>query len=68
MDPRTYKKAPHGALIKNFPVAPITTTRGCPFECTFCASPKLWGRTLRYRSPQNVVEEIEYLVKNFDVK
>lgn len=68
MDPRKYKKAPHGALIKNFPVAPITTTRGCPYNCKFCASPKIWKRTIRYRSPDNVIEEIKYLINNFGVK
>ncbi len=68
MDPRRYKKAPHGGFVKRFPVAPITSTRGCPFECTFCASPELWGRRIRYRSPKNVVDEIEYLVKEFGVR
>lgn len=68
MDPRTYQKAPHGALIKNFPVAPIVSTRGCPYICKFCASPIFWGRSFRSRSPKKVVEEIEYLVKNFGVK
>lgn len=68
MDPRKYKKAPHGALIKNYPVAPITTTRGCPFNCKFCASPRLWNRTIRFRSPENVIKEIKYLVKNFGVR
>jgi len=68
MDPRTYKHAPHGGLIKNFPVAPMTSTRGCPFDCSFCASPTLWGRRIRFRSPGNVVDEIEYLVRDFGVK
>jgi radical SAM superfamily enzyme YgiQ (UPF0313 family) len=68
MDPRTYQKAPHGALIKNFPVAPIITTRGCPYACKFCASPGFWKQKLRFRSPENVINEIEYLVKNFGVK
>lgn len=68
IDPRIYKKAPHGGLVKSFPVAPLTSTRGCPFECTFCASPVLWNRTIRYRSPENVVDEIEYLVKEFNVR
>ena len=68
MDPRSYKHAPHGGLIKSFPVAPITTTRGCPFDCSFCASPMLWGRRIRFRSPGNVVDEIEYLVNDFGVR
>ncbi|MBI1911587.1 MAG: radical SAM protein [Deltaproteobacteria bacterium] len=68
MQPRTYKKAPHGGFVKKFPVAPITSTRGCPYECTFCASPEIWGRRIRYRSPKNVVDEIEVLVNEFGVK
>ena len=68
MDPRNYKKAPHGGLIKKFPVAPVITTRGCPFDCTFCASPLLWERKIRFRSPENVVDEIEYLIKDFGVR
>lgn len=68
IDPRTYQKAPHGALIKNFPVAPIVTTRGCPYTCKFCASPNFWGQRFRSRTPEKVVEEIEYLINNFGVK
>lgn len=68
IDPRKCKKAPHGAVVKNFPVAPLITSRGCPFACKFCASPYLWERKIRFRSPGNVVEEIEYLVKDFGVR
>ena len=68
IDPRKYKKAPHGGLVKSFPIAPITSSRGCPFECSFCASPRLWDKTIRFRSPENVVDEIEYLIKEFKVK
>jgi anaerobic magnesium-protoporphyrin IX monomethyl ester cyclase len=68
MDPRTYPKAPHGGVVKHFPVAPIVTTRGCPYECKFCASPAIWQRQIRFREPAEVVEEIKYLVNNFGVK
>lgn len=68
MDPRGYQKAPHGAFIKQFPVAPIISTRGCPFSCTFCASPLIWGKKIRFRSPENIVDEIEYLVAKFGVR
>lgn len=68
LNPQLYKKAPHGGLIKHFPVAPIVTSRGCPYECTFCASPQLWERTIRFRSAENTVDEIEYLVKDFNVR
>ncbi len=68
MNPSSYPRAPHGALIKGFPVGVIITSRGCPYECTFCASPQFFDRKIRFRTPENVVAEIEYLVKTFKVK
>jgi anaerobic magnesium-protoporphyrin IX monomethyl ester cyclase len=44
----------------------IATTRGCPFKCNWCAKP-IYGNRYNSRSPQKVVEEIEYLMKNFNV-
>lgn len=41
----------------------ILSSRGCPFNCTFCAGNKFWGRKYRFRSPQNVANEIEYYYK-----
>ncbi len=68
IDPNTYPKAPHGAIVKNFPVGVIMSTRGCPYMCSFCASPKFYDRKIRFRSPKNVIREVEYLAKNFGVK
>jgi radical SAM superfamily enzyme YgiQ (UPF0313 family) len=68
LDPRDYPKAPHGAIVKNFPIGVLTTTRGCPYACTFCATPKLYDRRLRFRSPENVIKEVKYLVENFGVR
>jgi anaerobic magnesium-protoporphyrin IX monomethyl ester cyclase len=41
----------------------IFATRGCPFNCFFCGSRKIWGRKVRFRSPENVIEEIHRLYK-----
>ncbi len=68
MNPHDYPKAPHGAIIRGFPVGVIVTSRGCPYECTFCAAPKFCDRKIRFRTPENVVEEIEYLIKNFKIR
>lgn len=45
----------------------VITSRGCPFQCTFCVSHVLMGRRWRYRSPENVVDEIEMLVKKYGI-
>ena len=44
----------------------IATTRGCPFKCNWCAKP-IYGNRYNSRSPKKVAEEIEYLMKNFEV-
>jgi len=43
----------------------IFASRGCPYNCIFCASHKVWTRKVRYRSPENVVDEIKYIQKTF---
>ncbi len=44
----------------------VITTRGCPFNCNFCYH--MFGRSkIRYRSPENVVEEIEMLIRDYDI-
>ena len=44
----------------------ISTSRGCPYQCTYCASPVLTKGFIR-RDPNNVVEEIEYWATRFQV-
>jgi anaerobic magnesium-protoporphyrin IX monomethyl ester cyclase len=49
-----------------FPMVTITTSRGCPFQCIFCVYPQtMMGHRVRLRSVANVVDEMEYIVKNF---
>ncbi len=52
------------------PNVQMWTSRGCPFQCIFC----LWPQTMyrehkhRKRDPIDVVDEMEWLIKNFDFK
>ncbi len=46
----------------------IMASRGCPFDCNFCATPINWGRHVRMRSPENVVDEIEKHVRERGVR
>ena len=60
-------REPHG----NASVARWTTmiaSRGCPYGCTFCNTPKIWRRLWRARSPQNVIDEIKSLKNDYGVE
>ena len=46
----------------------IMTGRGCPFECAFCASKKVWKRYVRFRSPENVVEEVKHVYDKYGTR
>jgi anaerobic magnesium-protoporphyrin IX monomethyl ester cyclase len=50
------------------PAVNIMSSRGCPFNCNFCATPINWGRNVRMRSPENVVDEIEGLIERYGAK
>lgn len=49
------------------PVAPIITSRGCPFQCSFC-SKDIFKRIVTFRSARNVLAEIDFLVKKYGVR
>ncbi len=40
-------------------VAPIMTSRGCPYNCSFCSVTKMFGRAYRVRSVEKVLEELK---------
>ncbi|MEK6903115.1 MAG: radical SAM protein [Nanoarchaeota archaeon] len=42
--------------------------RGCPYNCNFCGSPSFWKRKLRLRHANDVVDEIEHLIKTYGKK
>ena len=46
----------------------ILSSRSCPRQCTFCNMFLVHGRGIRYRTPVNVVDEIEYLYNEFGVR
>lgn len=68
MPPRAYPHAPHGGFFRQFPIAPMITSRGCPYSCTFCSSPVMYGRRIRFRGLDTIFEEIELLYTKFGVR
>ncbi len=53
---------------KNINIAHIMASRGCPYGCIYCITSYYWGRRFRYRSAQNVVDEIKYLYEKYHAK
>ncbi|MCW4004991.1 MAG: B12-binding domain-containing radical SAM protein [Candidatus Bathyarchaeota archaeon] len=50
------------------PVDIMSIIRGCPFNCAFCETRKMWGPSCRFFSPQRVLDEINYMVNKHGSK
>jgi anaerobic magnesium-protoporphyrin IX monomethyl ester cyclase len=59
------KKRGHGPVNKNY--TPITSSRGCPFDCSYCSSKVFWKRRWNYRSAENFVAEIEECINKYHI-
>ena len=68
MDKYINSKKIHGFQLKRTPYTTMITSRGCPNRCVFCAIHSIWGRKWRSRNPIKVVDEIEYLVKEYGIR
>ncbi len=58
---------PMGLVSRQSPSMNMITSRGCPYECSFCSSSVYWGRKYRMRSAENVLDEMAQL-KRMGVK
>jgi radical SAM superfamily enzyme YgiQ (UPF0313 family) len=52
-------------LSKQKMVSQVLFSRGCPYDCIFCCSPRMWGNKVVSRSPKDVVGEIKFLESEF---
>ena len=55
-------------FIMRTPVIGIVTSRGCPHNCVYCTANGVWQRKWRARSPENVVAEMKWLVKDYGIR
>ncbi|MGB9716242.1 MAG: B12-binding domain-containing radical SAM protein [Thermodesulfovibrionales bacterium] len=42
-------------------IYPISTSRGCPFNCRFCSVIPMFGRKYRFRSVESILQELKYI-------
>lgn len=59
----------YGDLVRSLRTINMTTTRGCPFQCNFCQPTKriLFGKSVRRRSVDSIMLEIEDAVDRFNI-
>lgn len=51
-----------------YPIFTMNTSRGCPFNCSFCSVGKFWGKEYRALSAQKIINDIEFLMQNYGAK
>lgn len=57
-----------GTFFTEKPVFVINSSRGCPFQCTFCSVGSIWGKKYTYFSAERIVADIEYFIKQYGAK
>ena len=68
LPPEEYPYNTMGNMNRDFPVGGMITSRGCKYNCPFCAGKSVYGSGVRYRSTEHVLEEIKLLVNQYGVK
>jgi len=50
------------------PYTLLSTSRGCPCSCKFCANQTIWKNKFRYRSPNNIIREIKECINKYGIR
>jgi radical SAM superfamily enzyme YgiQ (UPF0313 family) len=61
-----YPYRPSYGQVRRLPAVEMVSSRGCPNSCIYCF--RIKGSAVRFRSAENVVDEMELYVKNYEVK
>lgn len=70
-DYKLFSTMPYHTKVKWFPDGPVynySSSRGCPYNCAFCDTKRIWDRKYTYFSAGRVVDDIKWLIKDFGVK
>ena len=66
LDMSKYK--PHPTQYKLLPNFPVIVQRGCPFNCAFCSAHAVHGRKIRFKSIDNIIEELKLLKNKYNAR
>lgn len=55
-------------LVDTTPVYTFNTSRGCPFDCSFCSVKGVWGKGYRAMSAERIVSDIERMIRYYGLK
>lgn len=58
----------HPFPMQSYEYYPIATSRGCPYNCVYCASSTIWGQKWISRSPEHIILEIEQVIAQWGKK
>lgn len=61
-----YIPTPGTGNYMRLPTTGIMASRGCPYRCNYC-SKGVWGETIRFRSTENVLSEIEHCIDKYGI-
>ncbi len=68
LNEKGFSSRPHDIFNKPVREISMITSRGCPYECTFCSIHPTMGYVFRAQSPEYVVKHIELVVKKYGVQ
>lgn len=62
-----YSSHSHSQDNKKILAVPLMFSRGCPFNCCFCASHSVHGKKVRYNSLKRIKSDVEFFVKQYNI-
>jgi radical SAM superfamily enzyme YgiQ (UPF0313 family) len=62
-----YLSREYSSGVKRGRSLPMISSRGCPFQCTFCSSPAMWTTRYVTRTPEDVADEIQHYIERYGI-
>lgn len=63
-----YRRTEKDYLQDVYPVDVMVSSRGCPFDCYFCSSKVIWNQKYTYRSADNLIEEMQFMIDRYQTR